>query len=408
MAEGTMQHPDQLPESRWEFLKGELRPKGKIFTPFNIISIPVILLGLVLIAYRFVYGIGAVSNVDQLTPWGLWKGFNVVTGVAFAGGAYILTFMVYVLGMKQFKPVVRITVLNGFLAYLFYAGALILDLGRPWKIVNPLIGNDFGTSSVLFLIAWHFVLYMIAELVEFSPAIAEWLRAPRARRFLAGLGLGAVVLGITLSTLHQSGLGALYLMSKGKIHPLWYSEFIPIHFFVSSVFAGLSVVIMEGMITNRVFAYQLSESHHREDRVIMRGLARVSAGAMFAYLFLKVVDVIHGHNAHLLGTGWGLWYLIENLGFVALPMIMFIQGLRTDNAWLLKAGSIITVFGIVLNRLNISIITWRYYAPDHYIPSWMEIVVSLTIIFIQIWIFRWVVHRMPVLRKSPYFGELEH
>jgi Ni/Fe-hydrogenase subunit HybB-like protein len=228
-----------------QFVLNELKPKGKMLTPFNIIAFPVIVVGIVLIVLRFMNGIGSITNLNQDTPWGLWIGFDVVTGVAFAGGAYVLTFMVYILKMDKYHSIVRVTVLNGFLAYLFYAGALLLDLGRPWNVINPIIGNSFGTSSVLFLVAWHFMLYMIAELIEFSPAIAEWLGARRARKILSGLTIGAVIFGITLSTLHQSGLGALFLMAKDKIHPLWYSEFIPIMFLVSSVFAGLSMVIFE-------------------------------------------------------------------------------------------------------------------------------------------------------------------
>jgi len=184
-----------------KFILSELKPKGRILTPFNIIAIPIILLGIVLIVIRFINGIGSITNLSQDTPWGLWIGFDVVTGVAFAGGAYVLTFMVYILKMDKYRSIVRVTVLNGFLAYLFYAGALLLDLGRPWNVINPIIGNSFGTSSVLFLVAWHFLLYMIAELIEFSPAIAEWLGTRRARKVLAGLTMGAVIFGITLSTL---------------------------------------------------------------------------------------------------------------------------------------------------------------------------------------------------------------
>src|SRR5690606_21884346 len=221
--------------SPWKFILSELKPRGKWLTPFNIISIPIILTGLVLITIRFVYGLGAVSNVSQDIPWGLWKGFNVVTGVAFAGGAYVLTFIVYILKVDKFHSIVRVTVLNGFLAYLFYTGALVLDLGKPWNIFNPVIGNGYGVSSVLFLVAWHFILYILGLLIEFSPAIAEWLGSRRAHKILSGLTIGAVIFGVTLSVLHQSGLGALFLMAKGKIHPLWYSEFIPLLFLVSSV-----------------------------------------------------------------------------------------------------------------------------------------------------------------------------
>jgi Ni/Fe-hydrogenase subunit HybB-like protein len=240
-----------------DFLIHELKPRGKWLTPFNIISIPVILAGLVILVFRFVYGLGSVTNLTQEYPWGLWIGFDVVTGVAFAGGAYVITFVVYVMKSEKYRPIVRVTVLNGLLAYIFYAGALVLDLGRPWHIINPIIGNSFGYNSVLFLVSWHFMLYMAAEFIEFSPVIAEWLGWARVRKILRALTLGAVIFGITLSTLHQSGLGALFLMAKAKIHPLWYSEFIPILFFVSSIAAGLSMIIFEGIISHRVFRDQI-------------------------------------------------------------------------------------------------------------------------------------------------------
>ena len=203
----------------WRFLVSEFKPRGKFLTPFNLITLPVIILGIILIVIRFAKGLGSITNLTQEVPWGLWIGFDVVTGVAFAGGAYVITFIVYILNNKQYESIVRVTVLNGFLAYLFYAGALLLDLGRPWNVINPIIGNNFGVSSVLFLVAWHFLLYMIAELIEFSPAIAEWIGAKRARNILSGMTLAAVIFGITLSTLHQSGLGALYLMARKKFIP---------------------------------------------------------------------------------------------------------------------------------------------------------------------------------------------
>jgi Ni/Fe-hydrogenase subunit HybB-like protein len=244
------------------FMLNEMKPKGKLLTPFNLISVPIILLGAALLVIRFTKGLGSITNLSQEYPWGIWIGFDVVTGVAFAGGAYVITFMVYILRMEKYHPIVRVVILNGFLAYVFYAGALLLDLGRPWNVINPIIGYSFGVGSVLFLVAWHFMLYMLAELIEFSPAVAEWLGWKRARKILGSLTIGAVVFGITLSTLHQSGLGALYLMAKGKIHPLWYSEFIPILFLISSVFAGLSMVIFEGTISRKVFRAKLSSEHH--------------------------------------------------------------------------------------------------------------------------------------------------
>lgn len=391
-------------KSIFKFIISELKPKGKIFTPFNIISAPAIVLGIILIIIRFWKGLGSITNLNQESPWGIWIGFDVVTGVAFAGGAYVLTFMVYILGLKKYHSIVRVTVLNGFLAYLFYAGALLLDLGRPWNVINPIIGNSFGVSSVLFLVAWHFLLYMIAELVEFSPAIAEWLGLDRLRKILISLTIGAVIFGITLSTLHQSGLGALFLMASDKIHPLWYSEFIPLLFFISSIFAGLSLVIFEGSISHKVFSDQLSHDDHKNHDGIILGLAKVCSVAMFVYLFAKLIELVHGQHWELLDTKWGLWYLVEVIGFVLVPLILFVFSVRHSSVFIAKGASLLTMLGIILNRLNISVIAFQWDLPNHYVPTWMEIEVTFCIIFIKIWVFRWVINRMPVLRQDPKYS----
>ncbi len=396
---------DRESEPVKKFLKDQLKPRGKIFTPFNIISVPVILLGIVLIVIRFAKGIGSITNLTQEVPWGLWIGFDVVTGVAFAGGAYVITFMVYILKLNKYQSIVRATVLNGFLAYVFYAGALLLDLGRPWNVINPIIGNNFGVSSVLFLVAWHFLLYMIAQLIEFSPAIAEWLGAKRIHKILSSMTLAAVIFGITLSTLHQSGLGALFLMAKEKIHPLWYSEFIPILFFVSSIFAGLSMVIFEGSITHKVFSDQISEDNHHKHNGILQGLARICAVTMFVYFFLQILVFVHGRHGDLLNTRMGYWYLTEMIGFVMIPMIMFFYSYRKGNVKLIRIASLITMVGIIINRLNVTVIGFKWDAAVPYVPSWMEIVVTLTVLFVEIWIFRWIINRLPVLRESPNWAK---
>ena len=385
----------------WRFLLSELRPKGPLGTVFNVISVPIMVAAAVILYVRFTQGLSSVTNLSQDVPWGLWIGFDVVTGVAFAGGAYVITFLVYILRQEKYHDIVRVTVLNGFLAYVFYAGALLFDLGRPWKVINPIIGNSFGVSSVLFLVAWHFMLYMMAAFLEFSPAVAEWLGLRRVRRALAALTLGAVIFGVTLSMLHQSGLGALYLMAKGKIHPLWYSEFIPLYFFVSSVFAGLSLVIFEGTISRKVFRAKISEEHDARHDGIVLGLSKICAGTMFAYLFLKVLDLVHGQEVALLTTPMGHWYLVEMVGFVLVPLALFTEAVRWRSQALCKAGALMALIGILLNRLNVTIIGFQWDVPVRYVPTVYEIVVTLGVIAAEIWVFRWVVHRMPVLSASP-------
>ena len=309
--------------------------------------------------------------------------------------------MVYILGLEKYRPLVRATVLYALLAYMFYAGALLLDLGRPWKVINPIIGNSFGISSVLFLVAWHFILYMGSLFIEFFPTVTEWATLKRQRKTFASMTLAVVIFGIALSTLHQSGLGALFLMAESKIHPLWYTEFIPVLFFVSSIFSGLSMVIVEGSISHKVFAARLGKAQHGGHDNILIGLGKICAGAMFVYLFLKVLVVIHGQQYAMLGTKWGLWFLVEVVGFVLFPLFLYFKAVREGNVKLIKVAASLTLVGILLNRLNISVIAFNWFDPTPYIPHIAEIWVTVTVVLLEIWALRWVVMRMPVLSDSP-------
>jgi Ni/Fe-hydrogenase subunit HybB-like protein len=384
-----------------KFFIQELKPRGKWLTPFNVISIPTIIVGLIILYFRFTQGLGAVTNLSQQFPWGFWIGFDVVTGVALAGGAYVICFVVVVMRLEKYHSILRVTVLNGFLAYIFYSGALLLDLGRPWHIANPLIGNSFGYNSVMFLVAWHFFVYTIALFVEFSPAIAEWAKVEKLRRFLVRLTLPTVILGFTISMLHQSGLGAMFLMAKPKIHPLWYSEYLPLLFFVSSIYAGLSMIIFEGTISHKVFGNLIGEKTHHAHEEIILGLAKAATITMFVYYFFQAFILLHdGERWKLVNGFWGFWYLVEIIGFVLIPCFMFAHAVRNRKFGLIKVASVITVLGVILNRLNVSIIAFKWDAVNKYYPSWEEIVITLMVVFIEVWVFRWIVTRMPVFSKE--------
>jgi Ni/Fe-hydrogenase subunit HybB-like protein len=209
-----------------------------------------------------------------------------------------------------------------------------------------------------------------------------------------------VILGITLSMLHQSGLGALFLMAKPKVHPLWWSEFIPVLFFVSSIYAGLAMIIFEGTISHRVFRNLISPEHHQKFENIIFGLAKGAAITMFVYYFFKALLFIHGKQWDLINDAWGLWFLVEVLGFVLVPGFMFAFGYRNRSLVIIRIASILALLGVILNRLNVSFIAFKWYEKPHYYPSWQEIVVTLMVICAEIWILRWMVTRMPVLNAE--------
>lgn len=371
-----------------------------LVTPFDIVAAVILLVGLPVIAYRFAYGLGAATNLSQTNPWGLWIGLDVLSGVALAAGGYVLASTVYLFGLKQFYPVLRAAILTGFLGYFFVVVGLLVDLGRPWRIPYPVF-YSYGVTSVMFLVAWHVFLYLTCQFLEFCPAVFEWLGWKNVRQWAVRMAIGATVFGVILSTLHQSALGALFLMAPTKLHPLWYTPVIPIYFFVSSIIAGLTMVIVESTLSHGIFQDQIDPRARVDLDGITLGLGKAASVVLFTYFFLKLLGVADGGHWALLMTPYGYWFLVEIVGFVLLPCFLFAHGVRERNVRLVRGTAVLTVIGIVINRLNVSLIAFNWNVADRYFPHWMELVTSITVITLGLITFRWIVNRMPVLREHP-------
>ena len=376
----------------------------KLFTPFNIISGLIILLGLGLIGLRLFKGLGAVTNLSQTTPWGLWIGFDVMTGVALAAGGYTIAATVHLFGLKSCEPLVRPAILTGLLGYILVVVGLVLDLGQPWRMPLIMIFPR-GVTSVLFEVGMCVAAYLTVQILEFVPAFWEWLGWDKARRFWSRMTVWLAILGVVLSTLHQSSLGSLFLIAPTKLHPLWYSMYLPLFFFVSSIVAGLSMVIVESALSHRLFAYRLSPSSHFDLDDLTLRLGKAAAAVLYVYFFLKLIGLSEGNHWGLLNTPYGHLYLLEIIGFVAVPCAMYVFGVRTRNAKLVRITGVWTVLGIVFNRFNVSMIAMNWQISPHYRPSWMEVTVSLALVTIGVWLFRWLVNRLPVLSvEKPAVG----
>jgi Ni/Fe-hydrogenase subunit HybB-like protein len=378
-------------------VRGYLRT---LLTPGNAVAAIVLAVGIPVIVYRFVYGLGAATNLSQASPWGLWIGLDVLGGVALAAGGYTMATAVHVFGLEKYHPVVRPALLTGFLGYLFVVVGLLVDLGSPWRLPVPVF-YSFGTLSVMFEVAWCVCLYLLVLAFEFLPPVFEWLRWSRARAFVLRLTVAATVLGVMLSTLHQSSLGALFLLAKDKIHPLWYSPYIPLFFFVSSIVAGVSMVIVESGLSHRAFRDRLDPMNHVDLDGITIGLARGAAVVLFSYFFLRLQGVLDGGRWDLLPTAYGAWFLFEMFGFILAPALLFAIAARAHRPTVVRVIAGWTVIGIVVSRLNVSLVAMNWSRRVAYVPNWMEIVTSITIITIGVLTFRWIVNRMPVLCDDP-------
>lgn len=364
----------------------------------------ILAIGLPIIVYRFVYGLGAVTNLSQSTPWGLWVGLDVVSGVALAAGGYTLASAVYLFGLKDYHILVRPAILTGFLGYLFVVIGLLVDLGRPWKLPVPIV-YSFGTTSVMFEVSWCVLMYTFVLGIECLPPIFEWLGWSKARERAVKMTIGATVFGVVLSTLHQSSLGAMFLMAPTKLHPLWYSPYIPVFFFVSSISAGLSMVLVESSLSTRAFPDQLDEHHKKALDRITLGLGRAAAMVLFTLFFLRVQGLAASQGWPLLATSWGAWYLVEVVGFILAPCLLFTWAVRHDSVTLVRIAAGWTVAGVVLNRLNVAMVAFNWNAAQRYVPSAGEIMTSITIITLGVLVFRFVVNRMPILHEHPAYGD---
>lgn len=382
-------------------------------TPGNIITWIILAVGFVITVIRFTVGLGAVTNLDDYQPWGLWIGFDLLCGVCLAAGGYFTTVAVYVLGMKQFHSAVRPAVTTAFLGYAFVVVALLYDLGHPLRLPYPFIFP--GTTSVLFEVGLCVATYLTVLFVEFSVAPMEWLSRKFPwllwwRKWVVRITILLTIFGVTLSTLHQSSLGSLYLIAPEKLHPLWYSPFIPMFFFVSSMAAGASMVIFEGLFSHMGVHQYMDETHLREEKGVVIAFSRAASFILFAYFMLKVIDLLVQANTPYLATGYGTWWLVEMLGFVLLPALLYARGARTGNVRLCQFTSILAVTGIVLNRFNVSMIAFNWNIPPElrYFPSIWEILISVFVVTLIVTVFRFIVYHMPVLYEHPDFKGEEH
>ncbi len=380
--------------------------RGTLFTPFNVVAGLILLIGLIVTVLRFTGGLSAVTNLSDYNPWGLWIGFDLLVGVALAAGGYVTSAACYIFGLKRFHSAVRPAILTGFLGYALVVFALHYDVGRPWRLPYPFIVQP-GTTSLLFEVGACVALYLTVLFVEYSTAPLEWLGLKRARNLVVKLTLVLTIFGVVLPTLHQSSLGALYLIAPSKLHPLWYSSYLPVYFFISSIIAGLSMVLFEGSLSHKHFHDKMDETHLKEADGVVLGFGKAASWVLFGYFIIKVVGLAVDNNWHYLATGWGLWFLVELLGFVLLPCYLYAVGARDKNIKMIRRTSLLAVLGVVLNRFNISMVAFNYHLPssERYFPHWMEIAISVFIVTVGILAFRFIVTRMPILYEHPDYKD---
>jgi Ni/Fe-hydrogenase subunit HybB-like protein len=252
----------------------------------------------------------------------------------------------------------------------------------------------------MFEVAWCVVLYTSVLALEFAPVVLERLRLERPRRLLRAAAVPLVIAGVILSTLHQSSLGSLYLIVPAKLHPLWYTPLLPYLFFISAVGAGAGMVILESYLSQRAFGRHLEMD-------LLEPLARGMVVALGVYGLLRLIVIAqNGAISGLARPGYeGSMFLFEMIVGVALPVgLLLFERVRTTPTGLV-VGSLLAVLGFVINRLNVSVTGMESAAGVHYVPSWMEITISLGLVGIGFACFALAVRYLPIFTE-PRHGQV--
>jgi Ni/Fe-hydrogenase subunit HybB-like protein len=342
---------------------------------------------------RFTGGLGASTNLSDDFPWGLWIGFDVLCGVMLAAGGFTLTAAVYIFHLERFRPIIRPAILTAFLGYVLVVVALLFDLGRSYRIWHPLV--MWNPRSVMFEVAWCVMLYTIVLALEFAPVVFERLRLARAMRILRGIAIPLVIVGVILSTLHQSSLGSLYLIVPNKLHPLWYTPLLPVFFFLSAIGTGLAMTIFESSLSARHFGRQLELG-------LLRDLGRALAVVLAVYFVLRVLDLNHRQALRLaLQPGYeSSLFLAEMVLGVLLPMALLFCPRVRRSAGGLYLSAVLVVLGFITNRLNVSITGMEASAGLHYLPRWTELAVTASIVTAGFITFAVAVKYLPIFPRA--------
>jgi Ni/Fe-hydrogenase subunit HybB-like protein len=358
--------------------------------------------------YRFINGLGAISNLSDGRPWGLWISFDLYCGVALAAGGFTLAGAVYIFRLEKYHPVVRPAILTAFLGYTLVILALLVDLGQPWYIWHIII--NWNVHSPLFEVGMCVMTYTLVLALEFSPAVFEGLsksNLPVVRRVnwripwgvIRAIQIPLVIAGVVLSTLHQSSLGSMLLMMPTTLHALWYSPILPILFLLSAMAVGPAMVIFESTLSNRVFGHKLETS-------VLSGLTKIIPFILGIYLLLKIFELMAVGEIGLIFTAYPynlLWWGEVIIG-VILPIILFslpdIRQSRRGIFW----TSVLVILGLMFNRFNVSMLALSMRPGYLYFPHWMEFAISIGLVADALLVV-WLAYRfLPIVQHEEVVG----
>ena len=353
--------------------------------------------GAVVGAGRFIFGLGASTNMMDALPWGWWKIFNMVAGAALATSGFVIAAIIYLFRFRSYLPVARLSVLIAFLGYGASLTALVFDIGLPHRGWHPFF--MWNPHSFLFEVFWCVSIYWSVTALELLPILTERFPFPKVTHFLHEIMLPFVVLGVTLSTMHHSSLGSLFLASPTRLHPLWYTLWIPPEFFISAMGAGLATMVLALMVVRFLYGAIV-------DKTLVSRLAGISAFFLGSYLLIKIVDLsVHHKWSYVFGADMS-WesrvFWLEIVLQAILPLLLFTLPRLRRNDFVLVIGAISAFLGLVMHRVDTGIVGYFRSADAIYVPNLGEFVLSFGVLSAAGLLFFFLIENFPVFKGAGF------
>ncbi|HEB87558.1 MAG TPA: Ni/Fe-hydrogenase cytochrome b subunit [Gammaproteobacteria bacterium] len=370
---------------------------GRILTaPFIFFGI-IFLIGLYFMAQRFIYGMGAVSNLNGGFAWGIWVVYDVVIGTALACGGYALAFTVYIFNKGQYHPLVRPAILASLLGYAMGGFGAFFDMGRWWQFYEIFLPWNWNFNSVMLEVGLCVTAYILVLVLEFSPAYLEKIGAKRLLKTLNKLLFLFIALGMLLPTMHQSSLGSLLIVMGYKVNPLWQTwQFQPLLALLSALTMGFSIVIFEASFSTVGF-------RRASETPLLAGLGKIILGLLISFLLVRtVLLVVQGNLGHLFaGDRASLLYVIETALFL-IPVFILASPVNRNHGGRLLIAAVSMLLGGALYRFDAFLFTLNPGVGYRYFPSVPEIMVTLGIVSLEIMAYLVLVKTLPVLHREEH------
>jgi len=373
-----------------------IKQSKPLFTVWRAILAVIFLAGAYATYLRFAVGWSAATNLSDAQPWGVWVGLATLCGVGLSAGGFTVAAAVYLLGMERYRPIARAAVLIAYLGYLSVCAGYAYELGLPWLAWHAFI--YWNPHSVLFDVCFCILAYTTVLTIEFSPAVVEKVPWKGFRdtymHWHHRLATAVVLAGVLLSSMHQSFLGGLFLIFKGKIYPLWYTPYLTTMFYLSAIPAGLAMVVIAMYLCNRSL-------NAKVDPAIIKEVAWVISPMLIINLVWRMVDLVkHGGGPYLfLRRPETAYFWLEIALFIVVPVIMFNSRAIMNRPEGVYWTSAVVIMGFITNRLNVSINSLERATHAGYVPKWPELAVTVMLVACTVIAFRYAVLYLDILPR---------